>query len=84
MWKRSLTVLFTATCALTLTGCGALMQRSSAARAPLDASLTAECPVLSPLAEGTGAAVLRKMIEVSDAYYDCAARHRALVNAVRP
>ena len=49
----------------------------------MDASLTEQCPALTVLTDPSGGAVLRKLVEVSDAYYDCAARHRRLVEAVR-
>lgn len=82
MWTKSWIVPFTVTCALTLTACAA-SQKPSAARAPLDASLTEPCPPLSPLADGTGATVLRWILDSADAYNDCAGKHRRLVEAVR-
>lgn len=52
--------------------------------APLiPANLTAPCPELSPLDDKTGAGLLAKLIEVSEQYYQCKARHRGLSEAVR-
>lgn len=45
-------------------------------------NLIQACPDLSPLNDGTGAAVLRKIVEVSKLYYECQRRHGALVKAV--
>lgn len=56
---------------------------SGAERAPIPPSLTSPCPDLSPLSDGTGASVLRKLIEVAEQYYDCQRKHRELVNAVK-
>lgn len=53
-------------------------------RPPLPANLTSPCPDLTPLEDGTGASVLRKLVELSSKYYDCQARHAALVKAVSP
>ncbi len=39
--------------------------------------------MLTPLADGTGASVLRKIIEVSELYYECRRKHAALVDAVK-
>lgn len=47
------------------------------------AALLARCPPLAPLADGTGAALLSKIVEVSGQYYACAARLDALIDAVR-
>ena len=63
-------------------GCASPMQPSQG-RAPIPATLTVECPPLSPLVDGSAGSVLRKFVEVSEAYYDCAAKHRELVKAVR-
>lgn len=52
-------------------------------RAPLPPSLTSPCPDLSPLSDGTGASVLRKLIEVAEQYYECQRKHGALVEAVK-
>lgn len=62
-------------------GCSSLMQ-GSPANDPLPGNLTAECPVLSPLEGKTGAALVRKLLEVSELYYDCRDKHRRLKEAV--
>ena len=41
------------------------------------------CPDLTPMAGKTGADFLRKIIEVSEAYYACADGKAALVRAVQ-
>lgn len=66
-----------------MTACASRIQPSQG-RAPIDASMTAPCPELKPLASGTGKAVLNKLVEVSKAYYDCRSRHRRLADAVEP
>lgn len=71
-----------AACALTLTAC-ALPIAPLPERAALPANLTALCPRLSPLDDGSGATVLRKLVEVSEAYYDCADKHEGLSKAVQ-
>jgi hypothetical protein len=53
-------------------------------RAPLAGNLTAPCPDLTPLDDGLAATVLRKLVEVGEAYRLCAARHAELVKAVQP
>lgn len=65
-----------------LQGCQTPMPPSEA-RAPLPANLTQPCPDLTPLETATGAAVLRKIVETAELYYECQARHRALVDALR-
>lgn len=50
---------------------------------PLPADLVQACPDLTPIEDGTAAAVLRKLVEASQAYYDCQARHAGLVEAVQ-
>ena len=82
MWTAKWKNLSTAMFACLLAGCASPMPPSQG-RTPLDASLVEPCPPLSPLADGTGAAVLRKLIEVGDAYADCSARHRRMVEATR-
>jgi hypothetical protein len=57
-------------------GCVASMPRS------LPVNLTRLCPDLTPLEEGSGAAITRKLVEVSELYYDCQRRHRALVESL--
>ena len=71
-----------AACACLIAGCASPMP-PSAARSPLDVSLTEPCPPLSPLADGTGATVLRWIIGTAENYADCSARHRALTKALR-
>ena len=68
--------------ALTSQGCAQPMTPSEA-RSPIPANLTAPCADLTPLEEGTGAAVLRKIVEVAEMYYDCRRKHEALVEAVK-
>lgn len=51
-------------------------------RPPIPASLTASCADLTPLADGSGASVLRKLVEVSKMYHECKRRHTALSEAV--
>lgn len=41
------------------------------------------CPPLLPLEGKTGADVLRKLVEVGEAYYECADGKAALIRAVR-
>jgi hypothetical protein len=79
----SLTGLCTLTLALTTTGCATPMPPSQE-RSPLPANLTAPCPNLTPLDGPSGASVLRKLVEVAEAYYECQRRHRALAEAVGP
>lgn len=55
----------------------------SSVRSPLPPSLLTECPLLTPLPDGTRAAVARKLVEVAESYYDCRSKHRALVEAVK-
>ena len=81
-WTGTLTVMFTATFASMLTACGTPMQPLPD-KLPLPANLTNPCPDLAPLSDGSGASVLRKVIEVSEQYYDCQRKHRALVDAVK-
>jgi hypothetical protein len=66
-----------------LTGC-ATQTPPSEGRAPIEASLTSECPALEPMENATGAVVLRKLIEVSRLYYDCRSKHKRLDEAVEP
>jgi hypothetical protein len=39
--------------------------------------------MLAPLSDGSGAAVLRKLVEVSEQYHDCRRKHDALADAVK-
>lgn len=41
------------------------------------------CPPLLPLEGKTGADVLRKLVEIGQAYHDCADGKAALIEAVR-
>lgn len=43
----------------------------------------ARCPDLTPLDDAQAATVLRKVVEVSEAYYACQRRHDALIEAVK-
>lgn len=72
--------------ATTMTACAAQTPHleESPLRPPIQATLTQECPALSALSDGSGAAVLRKLIEVSEKYYECRRKHSALVEAVTP
>ena len=68
-------------CVSTMTACGPSMVPSP--RPALPADLTRRCPDLTPLEDGTKAAVLRKLAEVGALYYDCQATHDGLVEAVQ-
>ena len=46
------------------------------------ASLRQPCPPLQPPADGSGAAVLRTMVEWAGQYRECADRHGRLVEAL--
>jgi hypothetical protein len=48
----------------------------------LPASLRQPCPPLTPPPDGTGAAVLRTMVEWAGLYRECADRHQRAVEAV--
>ncbi len=51
--------------------------------APIPANLRQPCPLPLPLPhDGTGAAVLRTMVEWGQLYRECASRHAELVQAV--
>lgn len=73
--------LLTGLCALTLTACASptmpYVERS------YPPNLLAPCPDLPSLEDGTAEAVLSSIVEVSELYYDCQAKHHALVEAVR-
>lgn len=73
------TLLLPLLCASALTACA-----SSPTPQPVEipASLRQPCPQLQPPADGTGAAVLRTMVEWAALYRECAGRHRALVEEV--
>ena len=53
-------------------------------RAPLPPSLLTPCPALSILEDGSRAAVLRKLVEISALYHECSQRQAALSQAVDP
>lgn len=73
--KRLLPLL----CALGLTACASL---PTPLPAEIPASLRQPCPPLQPPADGSGATVLRTMVEWAGMYRECADRHRQLVEAV--
>ncbi len=50
----------------------------------LPASLRQPCPPLPLPADGSGAAVLRTMVEWGAMYRECADRHAAVVRAAQP
>lgn len=66
---------------LALAGCAAAPARRMDTP-PIPAALTQPCPPLTPLADGTGAAVLKKLVEVAGQYHECAAAKDALDTAV--
>jgi len=70
--------------ACALSGCAWLQDDRPAISLPrpsISANLVAPCENLTPLADGSGASVLRKLVEVSNSYYECARKHDALVQA---
>ncbi len=82
---RTCSVLATA---LMLSGCSLFQSVPQLAMLPqrpaIPANLTTPCPMLTPLADGSGASVLRKLVEVAEEYADCRRRHDALIEAVKP
>ena len=66
-------------CAWALTGCASWRPPSTAPALP--ASLRQPCPPLPLPADGTGAAVLRTMLDWAALYRECADRHKALAEA---
>lgn len=68
--------------ALTMTACASPMPPSPV-RPPLSQLLLQPCPPLSPLQGTTGADVLRKLVEVGEAYHDCASSKDALAKAAQ-
>ena len=52
-------------------------------RAPLPPSLLTPCPNLPELADGSGEAILRTLVDVAQLYYECQDRHEALATAVQ-
>lgn len=75
LWIAALASSLLASCAST--------GQSTGTRAPLDATLTAPCPPLDPLADGQAATVFRWALAAVDAYRDCADAKARLVEAVR-
>lgn len=67
---------------LMLTACASPMPPSPV-RPPLPPLLLQPCPPLSPLQGTTGADVLRKLVEVGEAYHDCAVSKDALIKAAQ-
>lgn len=67
---------------LMLTACESLTKHSPAT-APVPASLLQPCPPLTPLEGMTGEIMLKKIIEVSHLYYDCADGKEKLIDAVK-
>ena len=51
-------------------------------RPPIPANLITPCPSLSPLLEATFPMLAGKIVDVSGKYYECKAKHEALVKAV--
>lgn len=49
---------------------------------PIPANLLQQCPELTELTSGNAGAVLEKLAEVAQQYYECADLHRALSQAV--
>lgn len=76
-----LIVLCTTVPALMLTGC-ATSTPPSLVRPPLPANLLTLCPGLTPMEGITGEVMLRKIIEVSEQYYNCADGKKKLIEAV--
>lgn len=75
-------ILLTAVLACQIGACASLTQPSQG-RSPLDVSLTEPCPPLNQVPDGSVATVLRWIIGTAEAYSDCAAKHRRLVEATR-
>jgi hypothetical protein len=67
--------------ALTLTACASWAPPSTTAPPPPPPDLAQMCPPLARPADGTAAALLTWGVETARAYNQCAARHRALVEA---
>ena len=79
MWSKCLCIVASV---LTLAGCSSLRVQSEPL--PVPASLRQPCPPLQPPADGTGAAVLRTLVEWAGQYRECADRHRQLAGALAP
>jgi len=69
-------------CALLTMGCGS-QTTLSGVRQALPANLLTPCPDLPALDDGSAETTLRTLVEVSQLYYECQARHDALSAAVR-
>lgn len=78
MWCRRLFIVLSAS---TLTACASSPVQSTRPQVP--ASLLQPCPSLTPPTEGTGAALLRTMVEWASLYRECADRHAALAEATK-
>jgi hypothetical protein len=65
-----------------MTGCAAPMP-PSAERSPLPADLLTQCPNLLPLDDAVADSVLRKIVEISEMYYECARGKSALIEAIK-
>jgi hypothetical protein len=50
----------------------------------LPADLVQPCPDLAPLTDSSAGALLQKLTDVSESYYDCQRKHSALVKAITP
>ena len=79
MWSKC---LCTVASVWMLAGCSSL--RVPSEPTPIPASLRQPCPPLQPPADGTGAAVLRTLVEWAGQYRECADRHRQLAGALAP
>ncbi|WP_445304385.1 hypothetical protein [Nitrosovibrio sp. Nv4] len=49
----------------------------------MPANLLSPCPPLTPLENKTGAAIVRKFVEVGELYNNCAMGKAALIEAVK-
>jgi hypothetical protein len=81
MCRRISIALCISASAWMMTGCATSTPRSPAA--PVPANMLQLCPSLAPLEGKTGADVLRKLLEVGEAYAECADGKAALICAVR-
>jgi hypothetical protein len=80
-WKRWSSVTCIAMSAWMMTACASSTAHLPAA--PIPANLLQPCPPLEPLEGKTGADVLRKLVEIGEAYNGCADGKAALIKAVR-
>lgn len=80
--RRLWTALFIGVIAWMLLGCASQTPHSLASP-PVPANLLVKCQPLLPLDDGIAGTILRKLAEVSAAYYECADRHNATVNALK-